>query len=295
MSENLASKISNEAPNSGLKSQGLPKHYNDTKVVILPRDPNFLYVYWEVSSSTIGELSTKLCKDNFTQCRWVLRVYDVTDINFDGTNANKHFDVFVGNESDSWYVNVLETNRVWCVDLGLLAPNGSFVLVTRSNVIATPRKGVSVITDEHWGLLRREFEKIFELSGIENIANIGKTSLDVSKLMRERWEEILAFNAPSSLGISSLSSSALAVRNNLLSRKEKDFWLKADTEIIVYGATEPDASLSFNKEKLALKPDGTFSLRFFLPNGSQEYAIEALSNDGTMKKRIVFTVTKKTE
>jgi len=292
MSDNLTSKTSNENPKVGLKNEGLPKHYNDTKLVILPRDPNFLYAYWEVSSCTIGELSTKLHKENFARSSWVLRVYDVTDINFNGSNANKYFDIYVGSESDNWYINVLEINRVWCVDLGLIAPDGSFILVARSNVVSTPRKGVSIITDEHWGSLSKEFEKIFELSGIENI---GKTSVEVSKLMRERWEEMLGFNAPSSFGPSSLSSSSLSRRKEFLGAKEKDFWLKADTEIIVYGATEPNASLTFNKENLALKPDGTFSLRFFLPDGSQEYAIEAVSNDGTMKKRIVFTVTKKTE
>jgi len=288
MSENLSSKTSNENQKVGFKDEGLPKHYNDTKLVILPRDPNFLYAYWEVSASTIGELSTKLRKQNFAQSSWVLRVYDVTDINFNGSNANKYFDIYIGSESDNWYINVLEVNRVWCVDLGLITPDGNFVFITRSNVISTPRKGVSIITDEHWGSLSREFEKIFELSGIQNI---GKTSIEVSKLLRERWEEMLGFNIPSSYAPSSLSSR----KQKLLGGKGKSFWLKADTEITVYGVTEPDASLSFNREKLALKPDGSFSLRFFLPDGSQEYAIEALSNDGTMKKRIVFSVTKKTE
>ncbi|MFB3789606.1 MAG: hypothetical protein ACE15F_24895 [bacterium] len=70
------------------------------------------------------------------------------------------------------------------------------------------------------------------------------------------------------------------------------FWLKADTELIVYGATEPDAKLTVQGQQITLRPDGSFTLRFYLPDGEQEYPIEATSADGTMKKKITFVVTR---
>ena len=72
--------------------------------------------------------------------------------------------------------------------------------------------------------------------------------------------------------------------------KGKDFWLRADTELIVYGATEPDAKVTVCGQDVQLYPDGSFSLRFYLPDGSKEYPIKAVSNDGTMERQITFVV-----
>ena len=72
--------------------------------------------------------------------------------------------------------------------------------------------------------------------------------------------------------------------------KQKGFWLKADTELIVYGSTEPDAKLTVQGQNVTLRPNGSSTLRFYLPDGSQEYPIEAVSADGTMKRKITFTV-----
>ena len=72
--------------------------------------------------------------------------------------------------------------------------------------------------------------------------------------------------------------------------KPKGFWLKADTELIVYGATESDAKLTVQGKPVALRPDGSFSLRFYLPDGKQEYPIHAVSADGTMEREITFIV-----
>jgi len=260
---------------------GLPKNYGDTKIVILPRDPLWFYAYWEVAAETYSKLREKLGEGKFNSSRWALRVYDVTDVKFNGSNANKHFDVVIGYGSDNWYVNVGEVNRNWCVDIGIITPDGEFIVVARSNILSMPRQGVSPITDEHWAILQQEFERLLKLSGVEQI---GRSSFDIAKLMRERWEEIVSISLPSShMGASSWKTAPGGA-------KPKGFWLKADTELIVYGATEPDAKLTVQGKEVKLHADGSFSLRFYLPDGKQEYPIEAVSSDGTMKRKITFTV-----
>jgi hypothetical protein len=61
----------------------------------------------------------------------------------------------------------------------------------------------------------------------------------------------------------------------------KGFWLNVNTELIVYGATEPDASLSVGGRKIPLRPDGTFSCRFALPDGKYDLAVVAVAADQT--------------
>jgi hypothetical protein len=272
-------------PVQAINTAGLPKSYGDTKIAILPRDPVWFYAYWEVAADAAQALRAKIGDQKFRDSRWTLRVYDVTSLHFDGTNAHRHFDIHCDAQADNWYINTGEANRSWCVDLGLTTPDGQFIAIVRSNVLHMPRQGVSPITDEQWAILQREFERLLKLSGVEQI---GKTSFDIAKLMRERWEEIVAISLPSSPG------GASSWRGAPEEAKPKTFWLKADTELIVYGATEPDAALTMQGQPVTLRPDGSFSLRFYLPDGDQSYPIVATSADGTMQRQITFTVRRET-
>ena len=290
-SENLSSKFGNKE--KSVNKAGLPADYGDTKITILPRDPICIFAYWSISKQYFDKLKEKYGKDFIVSSKLVIRIYDITGISFDGNNANRYFDVFVTPNSSSWYVNVGEFNRSWCADLGYLTKDGKFILIARSNTVVMPKYGVSNITDEQWALLQVEFEKLLKFSGVNQI---GLSSFDIAKLMRERWEEIVSISLPSShSNISSSSSmSFFAQQEKQIPQKDKKFWLRADTEIIINGATEPDASLTLKGQPIKLSTDGSFSVRFYLPNGEDKYTIEAVSSDGTMKKSITFEISKKT-
>jgi hypothetical protein len=292
MSENLSSKMQGINKSSQKNQSGLPSNYGDTKAVMLPRDPIWIYVYWEISQNVLEQLKSKYARD-FNPSNLTIRVYDVTDIDFDGSNANKFFDISINPHAVSWYINVGEFNRSWCVDVGYVLNNGEFVAVARTNSMTMPRHGVSNVTDEQWALLQLEFEKLLKISGA---GHIGQSSYDLVKLMRERWEELTKL--PTS-GVLGGASSSFKRDESPLAKygvsKEKTFWLKADTEIIVYGATEPDATLTVQGKNVPLSADGSFTLRFYLPDGQQSYPIEAISSDGTMKKQITFNVQKETK
>ncbi len=285
MYEEPSSKLKGEQSHSFVDKTGLPRNYGDTKIIILPRDPMWMYAYWEVSPGVFSDLSKKLGEQNFNSSKWALRIYDVTGVTFNGSNHHKYFDISIDYGAENWYINVKEANRAWCVDLGIITPDGKFITVVRSNVIIMPRQGISPITDEQWAMLQQEFERLLRLSGVDKI---GKSSFDVAKLMRERWEEIVSISLPSSpMGASSWR------KINVPEEKAKGFWLRADTELIVYGATEANAKLTVQGKDVRLNPDGSFSLRFYLPDGKQEYPIEASSADGTMKRQITFHVERK--
>jgi len=65
-----------------------------------------------------------------------------------------------------------------------------------------------------------------------------------------------------------------------------------NTELIVYGATEPDAKVTVQGREIKLNKDGTFSLRFALPDGKQIIPVRAESNDG-VDVRVITPVVKK--
>ncbi len=64
----------------------------------------------------------------------------------------------------------------------------------------------------------------------------------------------------------------------------KGFWFAVNAEVVVYGSTEPDAAVSLAGRAVKLRPDGSFSFRFSLPDGHFQLPITASSADG-MERR----------
>ena len=68
--------------------------------------------------------------------------------------------------------------------------------------------------------------------------------------------------------------------------KNRSFWLVADAELIVYGATEPSAKLTIGGEEVPLAADGTFRIQVPFRDGTQNYDIKAVDSSGQQEKSI---------
>ena len=257
-----------------------PHGYGDNRIVILARDPWWIFSYWEVRGDKEEEILRKIEFAGDQKQKSVLRVYDVTDIHFNGRNAHTYFDIDLAGLANSWYINVGKPDRAWIVDIGIVTKKGDFYLLARSNVIKTPRFGMSDQLDAEWMMPEEEYWKMFSLSGGYGL---GKGSVEVREMVKRQLEEQIFSGA--------LSSGASVFK----ARAERKFWLVVNCELIVYGATEPDAKVSMQGKPLQLRPDGTFSMRFALPNGMQVIPVEATSGDGIDTRRITPIVTRKTE
>jgi hypothetical protein len=154
----------------------------------------WVYSYWEIAQEKIASLSNQLGQ-RFHNAVLALRVYDITNVEFNGSNAVRYFDVRVGDKIGSFYINVGEFNRSWCVDIGFILEDGDFVLVARSNFLKMPSYGVSDIVDDKWASVDFAFDKIIYDFSL-NVRKSGATSYDVVELLKERWKQYE--NLPSS-------------------------------------------------------------------------------------------------
>jgi len=112
-------------------------------------DPLRLFVYWEVTPESLRQAQDTLGAE-MDGARAVVRFYDISLIRFDGANAHQTFDIDIGLEARGWYVPVWTAEKSYCADLGFVARTGRFHAISRSNVIHTPRAGVSGNRDERW-------------------------------------------------------------------------------------------------------------------------------------------------
>ncbi len=147
-------------------TEELPQRYGENKIVLLGRDPWWLYTYWEVCEETTKALQEEH-GTNFTEGRCVLRVYNITGVeSFLGDNANEYYEIEIGNKANSWYIEVPESGHSWCVDVGFCLKDGTFICIARSNIVQTPLGRPSDIYDEEWMIPEELFQRLFGNSTI---------------------------------------------------------------------------------------------------------------------------------
>lgn len=261
--------------------QDLPVGYGVDKIVLQTRDPHWIHAYWEITNQPLDSLKERLQSSYFGTKR-VLRVYDVSNIIFDGTNAHRFFDIEITPFANNWYIDTGGPGRSWCVDYGLLLSDNRFIMIMRSNTVSTPLEGPSWISDEEWMIPEDMFARLYGMGfGLGRSSPVGKAWQERAK--RELFSGILA-----SPGITSVASPVKKIP------RERKFWLVVNTELIVYGATEQDAKVTVQGRPIKLRPDGTFSLRFALPDGKQVIPVQATSSDEVETRTITPVVTKET-
>jgi hypothetical protein len=97
---------------------------------------------------------------------------------------------------------------------------------------------------------------------------------------------ILGYSA-SGIGMQGFSASAIPQR-------PRKFWLVADAELIVYGATEPDATVTIGGRPIKLNEDGTFRFHMSFPDGLIDYPIMAVAVDGEQTRSIHMKFNRET-
>jgi len=237
----------------------IPAGYGKTESYLLPKDPAWLFLFWEITQNTLDCVASQYGQETLQNARTIIRLHDVTDVAvFDGENDVCHYDMPVIFEARSWYINAPQSGRSYVADLGYLTADGRFILVSRSNMTALPPGKVSDIIDDKWMIVEGDFQKLLKLSGADYI---GLGASERMQVVSQRWKltELTPSGAPSSW-----SSFALHLDKV---QEDEDIWLKADCEIIIYGSASKNAIVSINGKDIELK-EGKFSIRQHLPAGS---------------------------
>jgi hypothetical protein len=260
----------------------LPAGYGKDRIVVMVRDPYWLHTYWELTRQAVQRAEAALGQEWHTS-RPILRLLDVSSHDTTSTSESTVRDIDIHGGCNNWYIDVSNPPRSYRVDIGYLARSGRFYVLARSNVVCTPRAGVSDIIDENWSDIdSSKADRIYAMSaGFDPTAS----SLELKQLFEERLRRPMGSPAVSSFGSGGLSFGG----------KGRKFWFQLDAELIVYGATEPNARVTLQGEPVKLRPDGTFTMRFSLPDSRQIIPAVATSPDGIEERTIVLAVERNTK
>ena len=260
----------------------IPSGYGKTESYLLPKDPAWLFLFWETTQSTLDCVKSQYSHEEIESARTIIRLHDVTDVEFfDGTNAVCYYDMPVIFEARSWYINAPQSGRAYIADLGYLTADGRFILISRSNMTTVPSGKISDLVDDKWMIVEGDFEKLLKLSGADYI---GLGASELMQVVGQRWKltELTASGAPSSW-----SSFALHL-DKVQPEEDEDIWLNADCEIIIYGSASKNAIVTINGKEIELK-EGKFSIRQHLPAGSVvDLPIHARNAKGNKTRQVTI-------
>src|SRR6266852_9734777 len=259
----------------------LPAGYGKDRIVVMVRDPYWLHTYWELTRHAIQRAEVALGQV-WHASKPILRLLDVTSQDTTSTAESTVRDIDIHGGCNNWYIDVANPPRSYRVDIGYLSRSGRFYVLARSNVVSTPRAGVSDIIDENWADFdSKTADRIYAMSGgFDPTAS----SLELKQLFEERLRRPLGSPAVTSFGSGGFTFG-----------KSRKFWFQLDAELIVYGATEPNARVTLQGEPVKLRPDGTFTMRFSLPDSRQIIPAVATSPDGVEERTIVLAVERNTK
>ena len=135
-----------------------------------------------------------------------------------------------------------------------------------------------------------------ELVRLDAVRRIWMGSLEITELIRRKLHEELFSAAAAQFSIPGSWSAAVSSFSSPYGGMErKGFWFNVNAELIIYGSTEPDAQVTIGGRVIKLRPDGTFSYRFALPDGKYPLPAVATSADGTDSRSADLNFSRSTE
>ena len=268
----------------------------ETRVVFLPRDPQWAYVFWEIApddrESALAAGATQLC----------LRVADVTGLAGGSSHPHTLQEVVVDSHANEWYLPVPLSDRDYRVEIGFrkASPAGGWISLAFSSVARVPSLHPSEQILDQFIPFSLDAAPTTSLPVPVETADSGLHER-LYQTATSRWRRLgrgsEAFHGLEEEGLDDSSFSASAAGLWASGRSEsgaglvprqRSFWLVADAELIVYGATDPAARLTIGGEEVPLSPEGTFRVQVPFRDGQQLYPIEAVAADGEQKRNITL-------
>ena len=290
----------------------LPGGYGESRIVLMPRDPQWAYAYWDIPNEHKEELRRQGGQ------QLALRLYDVSDINLEYQSPHNVQEYLCDELAREWYMPIPVSDRDYVVDIGYRCGDGRWLVLARSAPVRVPPvypsdwiEDVFITVNFDEDLCGRT---LYELgSPTKGMAAIHDKIFGLSQSAEEQrvtgslfgsmqQVPISSYVFPSGIGMwsgvgmmmSGIGMSGVGFSASMPPLRPRKFWLVADAELIVYGATEPDATVTIGGRPIQVNPDGTFRFQMSFQDGLIDYPIMAVAADGEQTRSIQMKFTRET-
>lgn len=307
----------------------LPDGYGESRIVLMPRDPQWAYAYWDVPNEHKEELRRQGGQ------KLALRIYDVTDINLEYQSPHSIQEYPCDELAREWYLPVPVSDRDYVIDIGYRCANGRWLVLARSAPVHVPPvypsdwiEDVFITVNFEEDLRGKTFYELVppakkaaaaangnpiydQIFGLAESAEAQRVAGSLFGSMQHvpgsvtPEQAISSYVFPSGVGMwavptvsgltmSGVGMSGVGFSASAVPMRPRKFWLIADAELIVYGATEPDATVTIGGRPIKLNPDGTFRFQMSFQDGLIDYPIMAVAADGEQTRSIHMKFNRET-
>ena len=278
--------------------------------MLVPRDPHWLCAQWDASPDQIHRLNT-LPKEVLP----ALRVFAGPGVK----TLTRRVPVVVSKGGrGSWFVEVDRSRETYAAEIGYEDSAGSWVCLAGSPHVSTPPEAAAHETGSSEAAYEvmtippdAPLPPLVGPAAEQPVLTTADVSSSATMPPATSPEPTLATGVPTAVSVPAVSvgslmeafgGPAVSERPSSLQRPfgplpqeeglssaalapearppARDFWLNLNVELVVYGQTAPDAKLAVAGRPVRLRADGSFSLRFALPDGTYELGVEAVSREG---------------
>jgi uncharacterized protein len=305
----------------------LPGGYGDSRIVLLPRDPQWAYAYWDIPIEHKNELRYHGGQ------QLALRIYDVTDISLESQSPHSIQEYPIDEMAREWYLPIPVSDRSYTIDIGYRCGDGRWLVLARSASVSIPpvypsdwiedifitvpweeelagktfvelvppsHKAAEAAANGESGEQSAIYDRIFGMG--ESMESLRIAGSLYGSMQQSPLESLSSFVFPSGAGMWSLPTTSGVNMSGVgmsgvgmdVGERQRQFWLIADAELIVYGATEPDATVSIGGRQIKLNPDGTFRFQMSFQDGNIDYPIVAVAKDGEQQRSVHMTFDRST-
>jgi len=246
------------------------------RIVLLVRDAYWLHAYWEVTRQSVLRARAAMA-EHWHTAQPILRLVQMDHGATTSSAERVVRDVPIHSGVSNWYIDVEDPPGSFRVDIGYLAESGRLYTLARSNIVTTPEPASSDSIDENWTDVAENYEKVFNQSG----GNEVKGNRELKKVFEEQLRRPM--NSP------------VVARYGTGQNRKDHFNFEVDAELIIFGSTRPDATVTLKGEPVKLRPDGSFTVRMHLPDKRQVLPVVASSADGIESRTVVLAVERNTK
>ena len=285
-----------QAAPAGAPAPLIPTTTAHTEVVFLPRDPQWAYCFWSIAPA---DLERARAAGAGSLC---LRVADVTGLLNPQGQPHALQELVVDAHASEWFLPVPLAGRDYRVELGFRLPGGGWFSLAFSTVARIPELEPSAtiadafvpfslespltLTPQSAPAGGVQHERLYQMATMASarLRRVGSETLH---------EQDFALDSSFSDSGAGVWASGRSDSGSGLVRS-RSFWLVADAELIVYGATEPTATLTIGDQLVPLNEDGGFRVHVPFPDGGQTYPIRAIADDGEQERSITLDFERNT-
>jgi len=326
------------------ESRELPASYGTRRLLLVARDPHWVYAHWDFTDAQIRDANRLSASGAL-----ILRV------RAGSASGEAVVEQGVHPESRNWFVHVPQAGARYVAELGYYDAKRTWSSLATSAATLTPRDELSsetwvrfetlpfdlplrdiialvkdALADPNTPLLdaihqlRQEGaldlpeliptpgsprvpgftasdwtpaqeRALAEVLSMDEVRRVWIGSLEITELLRRQLQRGLSsaeLALPKGQAGAALPPGALSSLSSPFGGAApgpRAFWFNINAEVIVYGATDPLATVKVGDRPIRLRPDGTFSYRFSLPDGGYPLVFSATSPDGVESREAHLT------